>query len=306
MLPVAICLLTGLLLQQVPWTVSMHEPLHFRLVQPNTKQVDKFNPTYQARITRQVIAMLTAEPSDLIVAPETAFPLYWNALPIGTIAALKDFATQSGTHMVFGIATVGSQSEGHNSMVHLEPLGTNFSVYDKRHLFPFGEYTPPATAWITSNVAIPMQNLSAGAITQPPFRLAKDAMTVKIGTLIFNEIMLSDEARHWAPVANLLINPGNLAWFDGTLAIAQGQQIARMRALEVNRPILRVSNTGDTALILSSGALSQMLPTGITSTLVGSVTGQTGLTPYARWGDLPVYLLCLVWIGFVLKSRLCQ
>lgn len=301
--PLSVCLLLGMLLQQVRWTEPLATPLHFRLVQANTAQGDKFNPASQARITRQVLDMLTAQPADLIVAPETAFPLYWNALPEGTITALQDFATQSGSHLVFGVATVGGQSQGHNSMVHLQPQGTTVNRYDKRHLFPFGETTPYGLAWTTSNLAIPMQDLSPGAAVQPPFSLNQQTRTLGIGTLICNEIMLSDETRRWAPVASLLINPGNMAWFDDTLAIDQGQQVARMRALEVSRPILRVSNTGDTALILASGVVAQTLPVGTAANLEGQVTGQTDLTPYVRWGDGPVWALCLACITFALRFR---
>jgi apolipoprotein N-acyltransferase len=303
------CLLTGLLLQQVRWTKPLATPLHFRLVQPNTTQGSKFDPALKARITRQMLDMLSSEPADLVVAPETAFPLYWNQLPTSAVTALQDFATRSGSHLFFGIATVGSQSEGHNSMVHLQPDETSTSRYDKIHLFPFGEYAPPGLAWITRSLAIPLQDLSGGAAAQPPFTLTKGQQTFGIGTVICNEIMLSDETRRWAPLASLLINPGNMAWFDGTLAIDHGGQIARMRALEVNRPILRVSNTGDTALIQASGALAQALPVGQTASMAGIIHGQTGLTPYVRWGDWPVWVMCLLtmtaFVGFRFFGEQC-
>jgi len=297
---VTACLLAGLLLQKVQWTEALAMPLHFRLVQTHTTQGSKFDPAFRARITHQVLDLLTAEPADLVVAPETAFPLYWNELPDGTLSALQDFATQSGSHLIFGIATVGDQSEGHNSMVHLQPHGSSVSRYDKIHLFPFGEYAPAGLGWISRKLSIPMQDLSAGAAAQPPFTLMKQGQTLAIGTLICNEAMLADEARRWAPQTHLLINPGNMAWFEGTLAIAQGLQITRMRALEVGRPILRVSNLGDTALILASGAVAQVLPLDQSASMTATVNGRTGLTPYVRWGDWPMITLCLLCIASAL------
>jgi apolipoprotein N-acyltransferase len=300
--------LAGLLLQQVRWTEPLTIPLHFRLLQPNTTQGSKFDPALKARITQEMLDMLTSEQADLVVAPETAFPLYWNQLPAGVVTALQDFA-HGGNSMCtmllcpFGIATVGSHSEGHNSMVHMEPGETSTSRYDKIHLFPFGEYAPPGLAWITRSLEIPLQDLSGGAAAQPPFTLTKGQQTFGIGTVICNEIWLSDETRRWAPQANLLINPGNMAWFDGTLAIDHGGQITRMRALEVSRPILRVTNTGDTALILASGALAQALPLGQTASMTGTIHGQTGLTPFVRWGDWPVWVMCLLSIAGVLLAR---
>jgi apolipoprotein N-acyltransferase len=88
-----LCLGSGLLLQQARWTEPLSTPLQFRLVQPNAKQGNKFDPAYRARITRQVQGLLTAEPADLVLAPETAFPLYWNGLPSDTLTGLQDFAT---------------------------------------------------------------------------------------------------------------------------------------------------------------------------------------------------------------------
>ncbi len=299
-IPVVTCLLMGLLLLQVQWTAALAKPLHFRLLQPHTLQDSKFDLAFRAGISQQLLDLLTAEPADLVVAPETAFPMYWNELPGGTLSALHDFATQSGSHLVFGIATVGNQAQGHNSLVHLQPHGTGVSRYDKIHLFPFGEYAPPGLGWISRKLAIPMQDLSPGAAAQPPFTLVKQGQTLAIGSLICHENMLSDEVRRWAPKVNLLINPGNMAWFDGTLAVDQGQQITRMRALEVGRPILRVSNTGDTALILASGAVADALPVGVAASLAGTVTGRTGLTPYVRWGDWPVSAICLLGIASAL------
>ena len=301
-IPVVLFGLAGFVMQQMRWTEATGSPLHFRLVQPNTKQATKFDPALRAGISQQVVTLLTEEPADLVVAPETAFPLYWNELPDGTASMLQDFATHTGSHLIFGIATVGSQAEGHNSMLHMEPGGTGVTRYDKIHLFPFGEYAPKWLAWITQNLAIPMQDLSAGASEQTPFLLAQGNSTFYIGTLICNESMLSDEARRLAPRVGILINPGNMAWFDGTLAIDQGLQITRMRALEVSRPILRVSSTGTTASILATGVVSQVLPVGQTASMVGTIMGRTGLTPYARFGDWPVWALCLLSLAAALVA----
>lgn len=302
LVPVMACLLIGFGLERVRWTESLATPLRFRLVQPNTEQGRKFDPAYRAHITKQLLALLTAEPAELVVAPETAFPMFWNELPEGALEALQDFAKRSVSNLVFGVATVGGQSEGHNSMVHLGP-GTNaVSHYDKIHLFPLGEYVPAVLGWINRGLSIPMQDLSAGAAVQAPFRIVQQHQVLDLGTMICNENMLSDEARRWAPTAHVLINPGNMAWFAGTLAIPQDLQITRMRALEVGRPILRVSNAGESALISASGALAKSLQAQEASSMTGTVTGQTGLTPYVRWGDWPIWAMCLLALAVAVRA----
>lgn len=292
-LAIAAVAVVGWALQQHRWTVPSATPLNFRLVQPNTTQHNKFAPEFKAEITTEIVNQLTAEPADVIVAPETAFPMYWHELPSGALSALQSFASKSASHLIVGIATTGSQSDGHNSMMHLEPGSSVVTQYDKIHLFPFGEYAPMGFGWFTDGLAIPMKDLKSGALGQAPFKVIKNQHTFQIGTLICQENMLSDEARAWAARVDLLINPSNMAWFDGTLALAQNLQITRMRALEVGRPILRVGNTGDTALVLATGRPAQRLAPGKTASMRGQVFGETGSTPYAQLGDWPVWFLCL-------------
>lgn len=296
-LTTTVVVLVAWALQQHRWTIPGTSPLSFRLIQPNTTQGDKFAPELKTKITNQVVNLLTAKPADLIVAPETAFPMYWHELPSGALSALQDFANRTASHLIFGIATTDSQSGGHNSMTHLESGSSTVTQYNKIHLFPFGEYSPVGFSWITDSLAIPMNDLTPGTVAQTPFTVAKNHRAFQIGTLICHENMLSDEARALAARVDLLINPSNMAWVDGTLAMAQNLQITRMRALEVGRPILRVANTGDTALILASGELAQRVPPGETTSMYGQVFGETGLTPYTSLGDWSVWFLCFLSIS---------
>lgn len=295
--------LCGLAMQQHRWTTPDTKPWTFQLVQPNIAQDDKFDPALKNRITEQVVELLTATPADVVIAPETAFPMYWHELPSGVLSTLQNSADLTASHLIFGIATTSNRSDGHNSMMHLEPGGHAATQYDKRHLFPFGEYTPLGLAWMTDGMSIPLKDLSRGAAIQEPFRVMKGQHALWIGVLICHENMLSDDARGWAPHVNLLINPSNLAWFDGSWAIPQSLQITRMRALEVGRPILRVANTGETAWISASGAIVQQLPKREVASMSGQVIGETGLTPYARFGDWPVWVVCLTGIALAVVSN---
>lgn len=100
--------------------------------------------------------------------------------------------------------------------------------------------------------------------------------------------MIGEESRRWLPAATLLINPSNLAWFEGSLAIPQRLQIVRLRALESGRPILRAINTGVTAHIDHRGRVLKQLPEMTERVLSGQVQPMHGATPYARFGDWPV------------------
>jgi apolipoprotein N-acyltransferase len=91
-----------------------------------------------------------------------------------------------------------------------------------------------------------------------------------------------------------LVNVSNLAWFGDTWALRQHLEIARMRALETGRPMLRATNTGMTAAIDPNGTVRAALLPEQPGVLDVEVQGMQGLTPYARWGNLPVLALSLL------------
>jgi len=101
------------------------------------------------------------------------------------------------------------------------------------------------------------------------------------------------------------VNMSNIGWFGNTLAVDQHLHISRMRSLEFERPMLRATNTGATAIIDHEGQVAASLEPYTVGVLQGEVTGRTGLTPYAawtsQWGLLPlqagvgVLLLMAVW-----------
>jgi apolipoprotein N-acyltransferase len=94
----------------------------------------------------------------------------------------------------------------------------------------------------------------------------------------------------------VLVNMSNLAWFGDTTAPAQHVAISRLRALEFQRPVIRATNTGLTALLDANGQVKASLPLFTRGALVGEFEGRTGLTPYARWtsqwGLWPLWLFC--------------
>ena len=99
------------------------------------------------------------------------------------------------------------------------------------------------------------------------------------------------------PAAGLLANLSNTAWFGDSLAQPQHLQIARLRALETGRPMLRATNTGMTALIDAQGQIQAQLPPFTRGVLQVEVRPHRGATPYSRsgnWGALALMLLAVV------------
>jgi apolipoprotein N-acyltransferase len=94
------------------------------------------------------------------------------------------------------------------------------------------------------------------------------------------------------------VNVSNDAWFGDSIAPHQHLQMARMRALETGRYMLRSTNTGITAIIDERGNLLKQAPQFKPFVLLGAVQPFAGATPYVRFGNYPVVVLVLVvWAG---------
>ena len=96
------------------------------------------------------------------------------------------------------------------------------------------------------------------------------------------------------PRASLLVNVSEDAWFGNSLAPHQRVQMARLRALETARPMLRAGNTGPSAVIDHRGRTLAKTSAFRAETLTTPVQPMQGSTPYVRAGNLPVVLLSLL------------
>lgn len=289
---------SAILLNQIKWTYPFGEPLSYRLIQSNVPQEHKFDPKYNRQQTLRLIKIIENHPADIIATPETAFPMFLNELPDDAISGIQQFSKNTSSHIFLGIATIASNSDGFNSVIHISPDQVEITQYNKVKLMPFGEYTPAGFGWFTNSLNIPLKDMNAGDENQMPFSIKSQ----RIGALICHEDLTGQEVRHWLPDATLLLNPSNLAWFEGSLAIGQRIQIVRMRAIESGRPILRVTNTGITAQIDAQGAVLSQLPIAVEGVLTGNVQPTLGFTPFARWGNFPAIsgsALCFLFAGYI-------
>ena len=103
--------------------------------------------------------------------------------------------------------------------------------------------------------------------------------------------------------ATLLVNVSNDAWFGDSTAPHQHLEIARMRAREASRYMLRATNNGITVIIDPRGAIVQRIAQFQPAVLSATVQPRSGLTPYATWGNVPVVLLSLAGLGIVLAIQ---
>ena len=184
----------------------------------------------------------------------------------------------------------------YNSIV---ALGATPGLYHKRHLVPFGEYLPleALLRGIVELFRFPLSSFSAGADDQPTLVAAGQ----RLGVSICYEAAFEQEIRQALPEATLLINISNDAWFGDSLAAHQNLQIARMRARETGRFILRATNTGISAVIDPDARLVARSKQFQTAVTIAEVQPMSDSTPYVRFGDQPILVGNLLLLGLALR-----
>ncbi len=294
----------GAALRTHEWTQDFGRPIRVRLVQGNIAQDIKFaEGGLDEAIARYLPALRVRGPTggasdanaplpDLIVLPESAFPVPVSDLPGEVLSAIGDANARAGAALIFGAFIVEPQERYFNSAIGLSADRIEPQRYSKRHLVPFGEYVPTGFHWFMQLLRIPIGDQEAGDSYQPPMQLAGQRIAVNICFEDLFGALILDSWRDPARSPTILLNLSNLAWFNNSIALPQHLQISRMRALETGRPLVRATNTGITAFIDARGHVTARLPTLRQALIERTVQGKTGDTPFIRTGDSPILIVC--------------
>jgi len=279
------------------WTTSTGS-LSVTLLQGNIPQNEKFEVgTGVTRALRWYQTELLAARTELVVAPETAIPVLPRELPEGYLESLRDHFSSTGRSAMVGIP-LGDDVEGYsNSVLALPGGGAPLLRYDKHHLVPFGEFIPPMFRWFTAMMNIPLGDFNRGTLGQASLAMQGQRLAPNI---CYEDLFGEELATRFtdsATAPTVFVNVSNLGWFGDTVAVDQHLAISRMRALEFQRPFVRATNTGATAILSHEGQVTAALPRMAAGALVGEVQGRAGLTPFAwcasRFGLWPLWLLGL-------------
>jgi len=299
---ISMVFVSGSLLEKVEWTANRGADLEVVLVQGAIEQEVKWDLSHRKRSIQRYLT-LTEDywGADVIVWPETALTTLPEQIP-ELIAFLQNLAEKSSSDFLVGIPTRNSENgEYYNSLLK---LGENPDQYSKRKLVPYGEYFPGKELfeWFDQFLLIPMSDLSPGG----PLKDSIIVQGIETGILICYEVSFTKTAFSSLPAAGLIVNISNDAWFGDTSAPFQHLQIARIRALESGRSIVRATNNGITAIINHRGLVLERGPQFIPAVIKHKVPIRSGSTPYVSYGDLPALAISSLIILLFLFRKVRQ
>ena len=286
-------------LSQSPSNSTDSNDIEFVLVQPNIKQSEKWKQENLAKNFEGLIEQSSFHKENhspdtkttFIIWPETAISQSHLNAPWATqmiTTMLKDYPNEA--YLITGALRYEQLSESYyNSLIIIDNTGRIIHTYNKSHLVPFGEYMPLEDI---INIA-PIVGFTG-------FQKGKEQtkMTMPNGTsispLICYEIIFPDKARKTTELkSNFIVNVTNDAWYGDSAGPYQHLAQSRFRAIETKTPILRVANTGITAMIDTLGYIENSIPLMQKNTL----TIKTRNSIIKK--RMPVYLQNL-WILFML------
>ncbi|MBD9355338.1 apolipoprotein N-acyltransferase [Methylomonas sp. EbA] len=293
----------GWYLQSVAWTQAAGAPIKVTLVQGNIGQDQKWQKNQKLN-TLRLYQELTEQhwDSDVIIWPETSIPAFLSQVKEFYIDPLQTAAQAHGVDLVVGLPSSGQGKDYYNSVM---TLGEKQALYHKNHLLPFGEYLPlqPLSGWVLDKLQIPLGDFAAGGDQQTLLTAGGHAF---VTTICYEDAFGELVARQVAD-AGYIVNMTNDAWFGDSSQPHQHMQMARMRALETGRYLVRVTNTGVTGFVGPDGALRSQAPLFNTTTLTDYIVPMSGLTPYVMLGDKGLFGLLAVLLLLVYAwSRWCS
>jgi apolipoprotein N-acyltransferase len=268
-----------------------------RLIQPNAAQHEKWDPDkVQLFFDRQRAFTAAGAVPDLVVWPETAVPV-WLENAGETLGAVA--ASARGAPVVLGI----QRSEGRrifNSLAVIEPGGVVSEVYDKHHLVPFGEFMPFGDFLGSLGIYGLASNEGQGYSSGPGARLLDLGPLGRALPLICYESVFARDLRAAPGRADMILLITNDAWFGKVSGPYQHLAQARLRSAEMGLPMIRVANTGVSAMIDATGKLTEWVPLGEAGWRDAALPPPLPETVYARHGDAPM----LVFLGVLLALSL--
>ena len=303
---------SGYVLQYQHWTTPLPQTIEVALIQGNIDQRIKWDASEQ-QSTLTIYRRLTTQwlhspknPStntQLVVWPEAAVPMFYHEAQ-AYIQQMSKALASANVSWITGIPTQDGDDDHAQYFNSIIAAGIGSGRYNKQKLVPFGEFIPFPEGIRTIGQALqwpifdlPMSSFSVGSPQQAPLM----AGPYRVAPFICYEIVYPDLVRRTAANSDVLLTISNDGWFGDSVAPHQHFEMARMRAIETGKMLIRATNTGISGLIDHRGKVIMQMPSFQRAYGTGQVQVTSGQTPFMRMGNLPIYVgvvllvLCFSW-----------
>ena len=287
-------------LAQINWIQSTGKTTRVALVQGNITQSIKWSSEQEWPTMLKYLDLTRINyDADIIIWPESAIPALEPAVQ-DYLETVNQSALLNNSAIITGILNYNFESKEYfNSLIVLgkkqddDEQGYYYNHnnrYSKNHLLPIGEFVPfqELLRPIAPLFNLPMSSFSRGDYVQHNLI----ANNLNILPLLCFEIAFPHQlAANLTEETNLLLTVSNDAWFGDSHGPHQHMEIARMRALEFGRPLLRATNNGITAVVDHKGQFIKRIPQFEEMVLKTEVDLVKGKTPYSEWPRLILFLM---------------
>jgi len=275
--------------------------VQLRLVQPNIPQNLKWKPGYKVGHVKDQIDLSKAPPREgppptHIIWAETAVP--FNLSYDKNLLAFLGAIVPKNGYLITGAPRSnkpGSETPQYwNSLFAIQPGGRIAATYDKIHLVPFGEYVPFREILKVSKLTAGRVDFTAGR-GERVWRLPG---LPPVAPLICYEAIFPGEVASLGPEPDWLLNVTNDGWFGMSAGPYQHFAAVRFRAIEMGVPLVRVANTGISAVVDGYGRVGKRLDLGVRGFVDSPLPKRLSQVPlYGRLGDWIVLILLLMAFG---------
>ncbi len=313
-----VCTIVAIVLStSVAWINPTGQSKMIALVQGNIEQSMRWRPELDLPTIEKYFA-LTEEhwDNDLIIWPEAAIPVL-ESLPLAneTLFKLDTISQENNTALVTGVVDY-NQKIDENKFTYEESFNFILALgvdqdsqntapyyyqhsnrYAKHKLVPIGEFVPFENFLrpLAPIFDLPMSSFNRGEYVQP--NLIANGLYL-VPALCYEVAFPNQIRANITPKSDMLLTVSNDAWFGDSHGPHQHLQIARTRAMEFGLPIIRATNTGITAAYDPNGNLLGELPQFVEGVLEVEVPLVSGVTPYKKMGNIPVFLIAAVMFAF--------
>ncbi|XBC41136.1 MAG: apolipoprotein N-acyltransferase [Buchnera aphidicola (Nurudea yanoniella)] len=292
-------------LYKIPWyKQNKSKNINIALIQTNIPQTLNWNTKDTIKILESYAQLIKKhiKKNSIIILPESAIP---NSL-LGEIKILnffKKILQNSNNALISGYIKSYKKNKKeylYNTIIVFKKNKKNIYNYEikykKHHLVPFSENIL-FTKMFLNIFNISIFPFSSGPYIQFPIKVKN----FYFSSSICYEIIFGEQIRdNFFFKSDFLLSISNDVWFGKSVQSWQHFQMARMRALELGRPLIHSSNNGITAIVNANGTINSMLPRFQKSILQKCVTSTSGTTPYSKLGNIPIWIITIIFVIYSL------